>query len=167
MTEGSLINQRLFFFFFFFLKNFWEHCHKKRFHEIAFAVISQQPSSLTWRHSERSQDRDEPTAQEDRQHHPSWGRLLGASYERSQKLWEPFSARQSPSHPCASPTPADSASQLPCEVGNSSSCSRRRRKWGIRRLSCSPGVPQELCGKAEDEFNPLVWSRGSLSLLFA
>lgn len=44
----------------------------------------------------------------------------------------------------------NSASQLLCEVGNHS---LPLQKWGIRRWRCSPGDPQEVCGKAEDEFN--------------
>lgn len=60
------------------------------------------------------------------------------------------------SHPSASPTPGDPASQLPCEVGNYRSLPCRRRKWGVRSLRCSPGVPREVCGKAEGEFNPRV-----------
>ena len=139
-----------------FFKNLSESCRKKRSNEIAFVVISQQPRSFTLWCCDRSRGRDEPAGQRTCSLAPS---PVTGSWQRrmeNQKLRELFGACPSPSHPCASPTPADSASQLLCEVGNYCSLSCRKRKWGLRRLSCSPGVPQELCGKAEDEFNPLV-----------
>lgn len=37
------------------------------------------------------------------------------------------------------------------------------QKWGVRRWPCSPGDPQEVCGKAEDEFNIPLCSYGLLT----
>lgn len=116
---------------------------------------SPRAKKLHLRIPDRNQDRREQTAQQDLSPAASlmWDRLLWASSWRrmeSQKPWELLSACQSHSHPCASLKPENSASQLLCEVGN---YSLPWQKWGVRRLHCSPGVPQEVWGKAEDEFN--------------
>lgn len=116
---------------------------------------SPRAKKLHLRIPDRNQDRGEQTAQQDLSPAASlmWDRLLWASSWRrmeSQKPWELLSACQSHSHPCASLKPENSASQLLCEVGN---YSLPWQKWGVRRWHCSPGVPQEVWGKAEDEFN--------------
>lgn len=79
--------------FFFFFNNFSESCHKKRCNEIAFVMMSHQPRSITSGYFERSQDgwATCPGGPAASRHHPSRGRMLGASYERrmeSQKLRE-------------------------------------------------------------------------------
>lgn len=121
-------------FFFLLSKNFSESCRKKRSNEIAFVTTSQQPRSLTSRYCDRSQDRDELTAQEDPQSSSTTRHGAGCSEPAIREGWKVKSygscSAHLPvtSHPSASPTPVDPASQLLCEVGNYRSLPCRRRK---------------------------------------
>lgn len=103
---------------------------------------------------DRNHDRGEQTAQQNPSPAASlvWDRLLwGSSWSRmeSQKPWELVSVCSHIHirvlHPC-----------LRVQL-HSSWWGRKSlpplQKWGVRRWHCSAGDPQEICGKAEEEFD--------------